>query len=57
MTPDAPTDASADVPADVEEKKDEEVLKREPVEQELMQQDASEVGEELEDVQEAGSGE
>lgn len=39
---------------DVAEKKDEEVLEREGVEQELMQHDRSEVGEDLEGVEETG---
>ncbi|MGH9226353.1 MAG: hypothetical protein ACRD2W_21765 [Acidimicrobiales bacterium] len=42
---------------DVAETKDDEILEREGVEQELMQQDASEVGEELDDVQDAATGE
>ncbi len=38
--------------AEQQEKKEEEVLKREPLEQELMQEGDSEVGEEIEGVQE-----
>ena len=38
--------------AEQQEKKEEDVLKREPLEQELMQEGESEVGEDIEDVQE-----
>ena len=44
------------MPDPEQETKDDEVLEREGVEQELMQHGASEVGEELEDVQDAGQG-
>ena len=56
MPPDIPDDPEEQL-AQQEETKDEEVLEREGVEQELMQSGASEVGEELEDVQEDAKGE
>lgn len=37
--------------ADIEETKDEQVLEREPLEQELMQEGQSEAGEQVDDVQ------
>lgn len=47
--------------AEIEEEKDEQVLEREPLEQKLMQDDESQVGEEIEDAQteskDAGEGE
>jgi hypothetical protein len=51
MAPDDP----AEELAEHEDKKEEEVLEREGVEQELMQADRSDLGEELEDVQEDGA--
>jgi hypothetical protein len=43
--------------AEQQQKKEDEVLKREPLEQELMQEGESEVGEEIDDVQEQEEGE
>jgi hypothetical protein len=54
VDPDTPNDV---VEPEVAEKKEDEVLEREGVEQHLMQEDVSEVGEDLEDVQDAGTGE
>ncbi len=53
MAPQDPTDErpTKDVLAENEEVKEDEVLEREGVEQELMQRDDSDVGEEIEDVQ------
>ncbi len=56
MTPDVPDSPEAEL-AEHEEKKEDEVLEREGVEQELMQSGASDVGEDLEDVQEDAKGE
>ena len=42
---------------EIEEEKDEQVLEREPLEQELMQEGASDEGENLEDVQTERKGE
>lgn len=41
----------ADERAEIEDEKNEQVLEREPAEQELMQKGSSEAGEQLEDVQ------
>lgn len=51
MTPDVPDSPEAEL-AEQEDKQEDQVLEREGVEQELMQSDASDVGEDLEDVQE-----
>ncbi len=51
-TPDDTPDDPFGELAEQEDKKEDEVLEREGVEQELMQSDRSEVGEEFEDVQE-----
>jgi hypothetical protein len=56
MAPDIPFDdrSPEEDLADQQRKKEDEVLDREGVEQELMQEGASEVGEEIEGVQEQG---
>ena len=41
--------------ADIEETKDDQVLEREPLEQELMQEGKSEAGEQIDDVQSGAS--
>jgi hypothetical protein len=52
MAPDTTADPSPEEKlAEQHQQKEEEVLEREGVEQELMQQDESEVGEEIEDVE------
>jgi hypothetical protein len=52
MAPDSPSDRPPEEElAELEEQKEEEVLHREPVEQELMQADESEVGTEIDGVE------
>ena len=48
MAPDDPAGDAATELAEQQQKKDDEVLEREPLEQELMQEGASERGEEIE---------
>jgi hypothetical protein len=58
MAPDSPSDRPPEeVLAELDEQKEDEVLHREPVEQDLMQHGRSEVGTEIDGVEDEADGE